>query len=499
MLAADDGLLAADGAGNAVRYDILHLAVHLIMADALCGSGLHNGVRHRVGVMLLQTGGNAKDLVLCAGAERNDLHNGRGGMGQRAGLVKNDGVGVGQCLKIFAALDRDVVAAALPHRGQHRQRHRELQRTGEVYHQNRDSARCVAGKRIGDGSAQQAVGHQLIGQRCGAGLTGGFQLFGVLNHPDDLVIAAAASLLFNGQGNLALLHNGACIDNSTGRLAHRLGLAGQRGLIDAGLTVQHPAIQRNHAAGMHDDGIPGADLRNRDKDLALGGKLPDAIHIQRHAVCQIAQRFFAGPFLQQLTQPQQEHDRAGGGKVTPQHRYPDRQRVQHLDLQPAVQQAAQAVPKIAHTAYRSVGKAYRCRQKQLARKVEKRQIDELFLIFMVYGARAVGRYLSQGLHIKAESGCAVQYLSPGTGIGDDGVTGALIHNGSAHTGQPGKVSLQLVRLGHRQPRLVEMQADAPAALMQNVPFHYSDAPNNKKGFSVNGKSLCSNRPIKAEA
>jgi hypothetical protein len=256
VLAADDGLLAADGAGNAVRYDILHLAVHLIMADALCGSGLHNGVRHRVGVMLLQTGGNAKDLVLCAGAERNDLHNGRGGMGQRAGLVKNDGVGVGQCLKILAALDCDVVAAALPHCGQHRQRHRELQRTGEVYHQNRDSARCVAGKRIGDGSAQQAVGHQLIGQRCGAGLTGGFQLFRVLNHPDDLVIAAAASLLFNGQGDLALLHNGACIDNSTGRLAHRLGLAGQRGLIDAGLTVQHPAIQRNHAAGMHDDGIP---------------------------------------------------------------------------------------------------------------------------------------------------------------------------------------------------------------------------------------------------
>ena len=445
--------------------------------------------------MLLQTGGNAKDLVLCAGAERNDLHNGRGGMGQRAGLVKNDGVGVGQCLKILAALDRDVVAAALPHGGQHRQRHRELQRTGEVYHQNRDGARCVAGKRIGNGRAQQAVGHQLIGQRCGAGLAGGFQLFGVLNHPDDLVIAAAARLLLNRQGDLALLHNGACIDNSTGRLAHRLCLAGQRGLVDAGLTVQHSAIQRDHAAGMHDNSIPGADLRNRDKDLTLGGKLPDAIHIQRHAVGQIAQRLFAGPFLQQLTQPQQEHDRACGGKVTPQHRYPDGQCVQHLDLQSAVQQAAQTVPKVAHTAYRRVGKAYRCRQEQLARKVEKRQIDELFLILMVYGARAVGRYLSQGLHIKAEGGCAVQYIGPGTGIGDDGVTGALIHNGSAHTGQPGKVSLQLVRLGHRQPRLVEMQADAPAALMQNVPFHYNYAPNNKKAsprvgkaFAVTGKS-----------
>ena len=56
VLAADNGLLAADLAGNAVGDDVLHLAVHLVVADALCGSGLHDGVRHRVGVVLLQTG-----------------------------------------------------------------------------------------------------------------------------------------------------------------------------------------------------------------------------------------------------------------------------------------------------------------------------------------------------------------------------------------------------------------------------------------------------------
>ena len=53
---SDNGLLAADLAGNAVGDDVLHLAVHLVVADALCGSGLHDGVRHRVGVVLLQTG-----------------------------------------------------------------------------------------------------------------------------------------------------------------------------------------------------------------------------------------------------------------------------------------------------------------------------------------------------------------------------------------------------------------------------------------------------------
>ena len=56
VLAADNGLLAADLAGNAVGDDVLHLAVHLVVADALCGSGLYDSVRHRVGVVLLQTG-----------------------------------------------------------------------------------------------------------------------------------------------------------------------------------------------------------------------------------------------------------------------------------------------------------------------------------------------------------------------------------------------------------------------------------------------------------
>ena len=38
-------------------------------------------------------------------------------------------------------------------------------------------------------------------------------------------------------------------------------------------------------------------------------------------------------------------------------------------------------------------------------------------------------------------------------------------------GQAGQIVLQLVRLGQRHARLAEMQADAPAALMQNIPFH----------------------------
>ena len=204
-------------------------------------------------------------------------------MGQRAGLVKDDGIGVGQSLQILAALDRDMVAAALTHGGQHGQRHRQLERTGKIDHQDRDRTGRVAGQRVGHGGAQQAVRDQLVGQRGGAGLAGGFQLLGVLDHFDDLVVASVAGLLLDGHGDLAFLDDGARVDDGPLALADGLGLAGQGRLVDAGLAVQHPAVQRDNAAGVHDDGVARAHLRDRHKDLALGGLLPDAVHVQRHA------------------------------------------------------------------------------------------------------------------------------------------------------------------------------------------------------------------------
>ena len=434
-------------AGDAVGDDVLHLAVHLVVADALRGGRLDDGVRHRVGVVLFQAGRDLQDFVLSAGAEGYDLHDGGGRVGQRAGFVKHDGVGVGQGLKIFAALDCDVVAAALAHGGQHGQRHRQLERTGKIDHQNRDRTGHVAGQRVGHSGAQQTVRHQLVRQGRSAGLAGRLQLLGVLDHLDDLVIAAVAGLLLHGHGDLAFLDDGAGVDDGTVRLAHRLGLAGQRCLVDAGLAVQHFAVQRDDTAGVYDDGVACADLGNRHQHFALGGLLPDAVDIQRHTAGQVAQGLLAGPFFQQFAQAQQEHDRPGGREVAAQHRNADGQRVEHFDFQLAPPQAAQTAENVGHAAHQCVGHAQRCRQEQLARKVEDRHIDELFLIFAVDGAGAVGRDFGQGLHIELESGQPLDDPGAVSGVDDHDVTGALIHGGSAHTGQGSQVVLQLVCLG----------------------------------------------------
>ena len=96
VLAADDGLLAANLAGDAVGDDVLHLAVHLVVADALRGGRTDDGVRHRVGVVLFRAGRDLQDFVLGARCRRVLPHDGGVAVGQRAGLVKHDGVGVGR-------------------------------------------------------------------------------------------------------------------------------------------------------------------------------------------------------------------------------------------------------------------------------------------------------------------------------------------------------------------------------------------------------------------
>ena len=148
-------------------------------------------------------------------------------------------------------------------------------------------------------------------------------------------------------------------------------------------------------------------------------------------------------------------------------------------MQFAPPQAAQAVPDVGNTAHCRVSKAQWRRQKQLACKVENCHIDELFLIFPVDSAGAVGGYLGQGRHVKTKGGQALDNACAALGVDNHNIAGALIHGGGAHAGQIGKVVLQLVCLRKGHTRLVEVQADAPAALMQNIPFHAYTLPKQK--------------------
>ena len=77
----------------------------------------YHGVCHGVGIVLLQAGGQPQHFGFLLGAERYHLSHPGAGVGQGAGLVKDDGIGSRHSLQEFAALDGDVGASRLPHGG----------------------------------------------------------------------------------------------------------------------------------------------------------------------------------------------------------------------------------------------------------------------------------------------------------------------------------------------------------------------------------------------
>ena len=176
--------------------------------------------------MLFQTCRDAQKLITCHIVKGNHIHHSRLCFGQSTGLIKDDRVGLSHSLQILAALHRNVVHIGLADRGQYRDRHSQLQGTGEVYHQDRKCLGCISGDQPGQSGAKQAVGNQGICEMLCLTLQGRFELLGFLDHGHDLIKLAGASGLFDTDGDLSLFHYSTCINRGTLRFFSRNGLTG---------------------------------------------------------------------------------------------------------------------------------------------------------------------------------------------------------------------------------------------------------------------------------
>ena len=335
VCASDQDPLPIDGAGDAVGHQILHLGVILLMAQAPALGLLHHGVGHGVGEVLLQAGRQPQHFRFLFTAEGHHLSHLWTGVGQSAGLIKHDGIGSGCHLQELAALDGDMGAPRLPHGGEDGQGHRQLQGAGEVHHQHRQSPCHIPGEDEAQQAPGEGIGHQLVRQIGGLALSLRLHLLRLLDHVNDLVIAALAGGLLYLQHTFALLYHGAGIDRAAGALGYRDGFSGKGRLVDSDLPLQHQTIHGDDAAGADDYCIPRLDLGHRNQHFALGCAQPDPVHIQRHTPGQIRHRFLPCPLLQQLTHLQQEHDGAGGIKVAPERRDGNGQGIQQLHLDAA--------------------------------------------------------------------------------------------------------------------------------------------------------------------
>ena len=342
VVAADDHLFPVHPAGDAVGHHVLHFGVPLLVAEVPLPGGVHHGVGHGVGVVLFETGGQPQHLVLGVPAEGHHQGQAGHGVGQGAGLVKDDGLRLGGGLQELAALHPDAALAALPHGGEDGDGHGELQRAGEVHHQNGQGLGGIPGQKISQRRGPQAPGDKPIRQVGGLVLRGGFQLLRGLDHLHDPVVAAAAAGLVHPQGAAALLHHRPGVDVAARGLVDGEGLPGHGGLVDAGLPADDDAVQRDEAAGADDDDVPHLHVRDVHQDLLVPGLEPDLVHVEAHGLGQVGHGLLVGPLLQDLADLQQEHDAAGRAAVPPQEGDGDGHGVQHRHLDVPVEQAGKA-------------------------------------------------------------------------------------------------------------------------------------------------------------
>lgn len=87
--------------------------------------------------MFLQASGKAQDLVLAPAVGREHASQARLRLGQRAGLIKHNGVGLGKRLKVLRALDHDAHPGSIAHGGHDGNGTRELECARVVDHQCR--------------------------------------------------------------------------------------------------------------------------------------------------------------------------------------------------------------------------------------------------------------------------------------------------------------------------------------------------------------------------
>ena len=119
-------------------HDVLDGGVALAMLEPALTCRIDHGARHRMRKMLLQASGKAQDLVLAPAIGGEYAGKTRLRLGERAGLIKDNGIGLGKRLKVLGALDHHAHLGGIAHGGHDGDRTRELERARVVDHQCRE-------------------------------------------------------------------------------------------------------------------------------------------------------------------------------------------------------------------------------------------------------------------------------------------------------------------------------------------------------------------------
>jgi hypothetical protein len=238
----------------------------------------------------LDAGGEPQQLVFLNAVGRNDLHQFRPALGQRAGLVDHEGVDPFQPLQRFGIADQNSRprATADPDHDRHRRGEAERTRTGDDQHGDGGNQRkCEAWlrpehhpgnerqqrrrKHGGHEPARNPVG-QLLDRRARA-----LRLRHQIDDPRQHGIAADP---LGAQHQAAVLVDGAADQDRAGRFRHRHGLARHHEFIDERMALGDGAVDRDLLAGPHPQEVADRDRIDRDILVAVSADPPRSVRRQ---------------------------------------------------------------------------------------------------------------------------------------------------------------------------------------------------------------------------
>ena len=325
----DDGATPLNGRGNAVRHDVLDRGMAFAVLEPALAGGVDHGTRHRMREMLLQACGKAQNLVLTPAIGREHASQARLRLGERAGLIKHNGVGLGKRLKVLRALDHHAHLGGIAHGGHDGDGTRELECTRVVDHQRRrslDEATCGESDKARE---QEVTRDDLVGEVLHMRLTLGLERVGRLHERDDRAELSLSRVGAHAHQDAAIFHDGsgehvvACAAHNGKRLA------GQGRLVDHGASLLDHAVNADGHAGAHGYQVAGLKLGGGNAHLGVTDHFLRLVgHIEQR-VDELVFAHGAGVVLEQLAHVEQKHCLARGVDITLDERNADGRSVEH--------------------------------------------------------------------------------------------------------------------------------------------------------------------------
>ena len=374
-----------------MRHHVVHLGVQLVLVAKPAPRRLvHDGARHAVREVLLDARRKAKHVLLARAAHGKDALDGGASAGERAGLVKDKGVGRRKLLQVAAALCHHATPRALAHRAHHRDGHGELDGARVVHHEHGHGRLRTARNGENGEERQKAIGHQRIREVLRPALHASLELRGLLDHGDDAVNPRRSRGRRHAHAEVSRTKRGTRIDGRTRALLNGTRLPRHGGLVHLARALDHNAVDGQHRAAAQVEHLPAGHLVDVDAHVLAVHHCPNGLGARNHVAAQRQVRAALHVALHGSRKLQEEDDRPRLVKRATQDARGYRRGVENLDGKLAAHKAGQAAGDKPNGSHHNPRRPQRRRQEQAAQHVRAHQAHDLDGEAVVLGAHLDG-------------------------------------------------------------------------------------------------------------